>query len=288
MTTSGDLRALLRGDDVVHAPGVINALTALVAADEGARVLYLSGAVTSAVELGRPDMGFVHGEHIAGLAGRITARVPELPLVADADTGYGNALQAASTVERYAAAGVAGLHLEDQVSPKRCGHMAGKAVIDISEATAKVRAAVDASGGTTVIIARTDARSVEGDDAAVKRAVSYADAGADALFVEGADADLLARVHAELPEMPLLHNRSEAGGDVGADGLDDEALHKLGVRLVIHPVSALLAAARAVRATYAAITRDGHAGAVERAPWSGVTDVLGLPALLEDEQRYAT
>jgi len=278
------LCAILYGDTVVHAPGVINALTALVAAQSGAQALYLSGAVTSAVELGRPDMGFVHGEHIAALASRITARVPELPLVADADTGYGNALQVAATVERYLAAGVDGLHLEDQVSPKRCGHMAGKAVIDIAEATAKVRAAVETSDDRIVIIARTDARSVEGDDAAIRRAVAYAGAGADALFVEGADAALLARVHAELP----LHNRSEAGGNVASDGLDDAALRELGVRLVIHPVSALLAAARAIRATYEAIARDGHAGSVPRAEWSALTDTLGLPDLLKAEQEYAT
>jgi methylisocitrate lyase len=282
-----ELRSLLAGDEVVHAPGVINSLTALVAQQAGARVLYLSGAVTSAVELGRPDMGFVHGEHIAALGSRITSRVP-LPLVADADTGYGNALQAAATVERYAAAGISGLHLEDQVSPKRCGHMAGKAVIDVAEASAKVRAAVDASAGRVVVIARTDARSVEGDEAALKRAVSYAEAGADALFVEGADAGLLERVHAELPQIPLLHNRSEAGGDVAADGLDDVTLAALGVRLVIHPVSALLAAAHAIRATYTAILRDGHAGSVERAGWSALTDTLGLPELLAAEQDYAT
>ena len=282
------LCALLYGDTVVHAPGVINPLTALVAQQSGAQALYLSGAVTSAVELGRPDMGFVHGEHIAALGARISARVPELPLVADADTGYGNALQVAATVERYLAAGIDGLHLEDQVSPKRCGHMVGKAVVDIEEATAKVRAAVETSDDRIVIIARTDARSVEGDDAALRRAVAYAGAGADALFVEGADAALLARVHTELPHLPLLHNRSEAGGDVASDGLDDAALRELGVRLVIHPVSALLAAARAVRATYAAIARDGHAGTVERAEWSTLTDTLGLPELLKAEQEYAT
>lgn len=286
--TGSRLRAVLSGDAVVHAPGVINPLTALVAQQTGAQVLYLSGAVTSAVELGRPDMGFVHGEHIAALGARITARVPELPLVADADTGYGNALQVAATVERYLAAGIDGLHLEDQVSPKRCGHMAGKAVIDVAEASAKVRAAVETSDDRIVIIARTDARSVEGDDAALRRAVSYAEAGAHALFIEGADAALLARVHAELPHLPLLHNRSEAGGDVASDGLDDAALWELGVRLVIHPVSALLAAARAARLVYQAIAEDGHAGAVLRLDWSHLCDTLGLPDLLAAEQEYRT
>jgi methylisocitrate lyase len=281
------LRDLLAGDDVVHAPGVINPLTALVAARAGFRVLYLSGAVTSAVQLGLPDLGFVTGGDIASLGGAITARVPWLPLVADADTGYGNAVHVRSTVERYAAAGIAGLHLEDQVSPKRCGHMAGKAVVGVEEAAAKVRAAVAASAARVVVIARTDAASVEGAEEALRRAVAYADAGADAVFVDGADTALLARVHQELPSTPLLLNRSEAGGAV-AGGLGDADLMDLGVRLVIHPVSALLAAARAVRDTYAAIARDGHAGSVTRLEWSELTDAVDLPAVLAQEQEYAT
>ena len=281
------LRELLAGDDVVHAPGVVDPLGALLAARAGFRVLYLSGAVTSAVRLGLPDLGFVTGGDIATLSASIIARVPWLPLVADADTGYGNAVHVRSTVERYAAAGIAALHLEDQVSPKRCGHMVGKAVVPLDEGAAKVRAAVDAAAGRLVVIARTDAYSVEGADAALARATAYAAAGADAVFIEGADLGTLARFHADRPTVPQLVNRSEAGGDV-AVGASDGELHKLGVRLVIHPVSALLAATRAVVDTYAAIARDGHAGSVARHDWSSLTDALDLPTVLAQEQEYAT
>ena len=178
-----------------------------------------------------------------------------------------------------------GLHLEDQVAPKRCGHLAGKAVVDLAEATTRIRAAVDAATGL-VVVARTDALPVLGPDAVLERCRAFADAGADALFVEGADLPVLHRVSEALPGIPLVHSRSEAGGPVDA-GPSDAELEAVGVRLVIHPVAAVLAAARAQAAVYAAIARTGHAGDVERMAWSDLTDVVGLPGLLELERDYA-
>jgi methylisocitrate lyase len=262
---------------LVHAPGVVDPVTALLAQAEGFQALHLSGAVASAVLLGRPDLGFVHGSDLAGLAARIT-RVVDVPLVADADTGYGGVLQVARTVEDYARAGVAALHLEDQVSPKRCGHLAGKEVLDLDEAVRKVRAAVDV--GAVTVIARTDALSVLGLDEAVRRAQAFAEAGADLVFVEGATtAEQLAAVG-----LPQVVNRSEAG--TGAF-LPDEQLRALDVRLVIHPVAPLLAMAAAARAAYREIRSGGRVQGTPRLAWEELTDLLGLPEALAQEAKHA-
>ncbi|WP_372728543.1 oxaloacetate decarboxylase [Nocardioides sp.] len=281
---SDALRALLHGDRLVHLPGAHDAVSARLAAASGAPGLHLSGAAVSAIELGRPDLGFVHGTDIAR-RGAVLASASGLPVLADADTGYGNALQARHTTSAYAAAGIAGLHLEDQVAPKRCGHLTGKAVVDLAEAAARVQAAVEADTGL-VIVARTDAFSVLGAQAVLERCRAFAAVGADALFVEGADLATLELVHGALPDLPLVHARSEAGGPVEA-GPTDAELHAVGVRAVIHPVSALLAAARAAADVYAAIARDGHAGTTSRLDWSDLNDLVGLPDLLALEEKYS-
>ena len=283
MSTSDDLRALLKGPSLVHLPGAYDAVSALLAARAGARALHLSGATVSAVDLGVPDFGFVHGSDIARRAA-VVASASGLPVLADADTGYGNALQARQTTIDYAAAGVAGLHLEDQVAPKRCGHLGGKAVVELDEAAARVRAAVDAGTGL-VVVARTDALSVLGADAVVERCRAFVAAGVDALFVEGADLPVLEQVAAAVPGVPLVHSRSEAGAPVDA-GPTDSQLEEVGVRLVIHPVSAVLAAARAQAQVYAAIMRAGDAADTDRLAWSDLTDLLGLPELLAMEDKY--
>lgn len=284
MSVSQDLRDLLAGDALVPLPGAYDAVSAKLAARAGARGLHLSGATVSAVDLGVPDMGFVHATDIARRAACLS-EASGLPVLADADTGYGNALQARHTTAAYAAAGVAGLHLEDQVAPKRCGHLGGKAVVDLAEAVGRVRAAVDADTGL-VIVARTDALSVLGARAVLERCRAFVEVGADALFVEGADLSVLEVVHAALPGVPLVHSRSEAGGPVDG-GPSDAELITLGVRIVIHPVSAVLAAARAQAEVYAAIMREGHAGATARISWSDLTDLVGLPDQLALEETYS-
>lgn len=287
--TASQLRAILAGPDLVHLPGVYDAVSARLAARAGVRGAHLSGAVASAVALGLPDFGFVHATDIVRVAQSVVPALGGLPLLADADTGYGNALQARATATAYAAAGIAGLHLEDQVAPKRCGHLAGKQVVDVAEAAARVRAAVE-SGADVVVVARTDALSVEGVPSATERCVAFAEAGADALFVEGAGTPDLARVSEGVTRAtggcpPLVVNRSEAAGD--EPPLDQAALRELGVRVVIHPVSALLAAARAQAAVYAEIAAHGDAGPVDRLGWDDLTTLVGLPDLLTLEQRYA-
>ena len=292
MSTPGErLRALLDGPDPVRLPGVFDAVSAAIAAQAGARAVSLSGAAVSAVELGLPDLGFVHGTDSAARARTLREPLGGIPILADADTGYGNALQAAHTVRRYADAGVAGLHLEDQVAPKRCGHLGGKEVVDADEAAARVRAAADAAVASgLVIVARTDALSVLGRDAVVERCRAFAEAGADAVFVEGAGLADLAAVQDALGRdgrpLPQLYNRSEAAGPL-EHGPRDAELAAVGVRVVIHPVSALLAAADAVRRVVTAIVAGEHAAGVPRMTWPDLTDLLGLPALLHDEQSYA-
>lgn len=283
------LRTILAGPDLVHLPGVYDAVSARLAARAGVRGAHLSGAVASAVELGLPDLGFVHAADIVRVAQAVVPALDGLPLLADADTGYGNALQARATARTYAAAGIAGLHLEDQVAPKRCGHLAGKQVVDVAEAAARVRAAAEADADV-VVVARTDALGVEGVASATERCVAFAEAGADAVFVEGAGLSDLALVVEGVTRAtgscpPLVVNRSEAAGDEAP--LDLAALRELGVRVVIHPVSALLAAARAQSAVYAAIAADGDAGSVDRLGWDDLTTLVGLPDLLTLEQRYA-
>jgi 2,3-dimethylmalate lyase len=279
------LRRLLEAG-VVEAPGAYDAVSAQLVVAAGFDAVYLSGAVTSAVLLGEPDLGYTGRAEMLDLAGRITAAV-DLPLVADADTGYGNALHAAATVRAYERAGLAGLHLEDQVAPKRCGHMSGKVLESVEEMTAKVRAAVEARGDL-VVIARTDARSVEGLEAAIDRAGRYLDAGADLAFIEGAaQPEELERVHAALPTARLVLNRSEAGGPWPALSADE--LDSVGVRLVLYPVATLLAAAGAVRARLAGLrTPAGGMTASKALAWDELTDLLGLPDALAAEGRYAT
>ena len=269
---------MLALDRLVHAPGVVDPVTALLAEQAGCEALFLSGAAASAVLLGRADLGYVHGSDIAGLAARITS-VVDLPLVADADTGYGGVLQVARTAEAYARAGVTAMQLEDQVSPKRCGHLAGKEVLPLPEAVAKVRAAVNT--GAVQVVARTDALSVLGLEEALRRAQAYAEAGADLVFIEGAGTveELSAVGH------PQVLNRSEAGGDQSV--LTDDVLAAAGVRLVIHPVSALLAMAHAARATYQAVAAQGTAGGAPRLGWGELTDLLGQSRDLAQEGTYA-
>lgn len=290
--TAARLREILAGPDLLHLPGVYDAVSARLAVRAGIRGAHLSGAVASAVELGLPDLGFVHAADIVRVARRVVPTLDGLPLLADADTGYGSALQAQATARAYAAVGIAGLHLEDQVAPKRCGHLAGKQVVDVAEAAARVRAAVESGTGPDriVVVARTDALSVEGIASVVERCVAFTEAGADALFVESAGVDELARVVDGVARAtggcpPLVVNRSEAGGT--QPPLDTEALERLGVRVVIHPVSALLAAARAQAAVYAAVARTGEAGEVPRLGWEELTGLLGLSDLLTREQRYS-
>ncbi|HUY61884.1 MAG TPA: isocitrate lyase/PEP mutase family protein, partial [Candidatus Dormibacteraeota bacterium] len=237
------LRELLARPAPVLAPGAYDALSARLVEEAGFPAVYMTGFGTAASYLGRPDVGLVTMSEMVDNARRIVQAVAT-PVIADADTGYGNPINVVRTVRAYEAAGVAGLHLEDQVAPKKCGHMAGKQVIPAAEMVEKIRAAVAArTDPDLVLIARTDARAVEGLDAALDRARRYRDAGADVLFVEAPQsADEIAAVAAAFPDTPLLFNWAE-GGKTPPVSLD--RLRELGYRIVIFPISTLLAATAA-------------------------------------------
>jgi carboxyvinyl-carboxyphosphonate phosphorylmutase len=281
------LRALLESGQTIVAPGAFDPLSARLVEEAGFPAVYMTGFGTSAALIGRPDVGLLTMTEMAGNAGRIAACV-DIPVIADADTGYGNPLNVIRTVQTYEAAGVAGIHIEDQVAPKKCGHMEGKQVIPAEEMVQKVRAAVEARARPEfVIIARTDARAPEGLERALRRGRMYREAGADVLFIEAltSDAEAEEAVRA-LPGVPLLFNWAEGGK---TPPISLERVRALGYRIVIFPISTLLAATAAMRATLQEIARAGTpAAAMHDMPtFAEFVDFIGLPQVREAEQRYA-
>ena len=281
------LRALLDSGQMIVAPGAFDPLSARLVEDAGFPAVYMTGFGTSAALLGRPDVGLLTMTEMVGNAGRIAACV-DIPVIADADTGYGNPLNVIRTVGAYEAAGVAAIHIEDQVAPKKCGHMEGKLVIPAEEMAQKVRAAADArSQPEFVIIARTDARAVEGFDRALHRGRMYREAGADVLFIEAltSEAEAEEAVRA-FPGVPLLFNWAE-GGKTPPIGLD--RLKEMGYRIVIFPIGTLLAATGAMRRILQEIATAGTPAAImhELPTFAEFVDFIGLPEVREAEQRYA-
>ncbi|MEU0797669.1 isocitrate lyase/PEP mutase family protein [Amycolatopsis sp. NPDC005961] len=279
------LRALL-AEGMVIAPGAYDALSARLVEAAGFPAVYMTGFGTTASLLGRPDVGLLTMTEMVQAASRIRSAV-EVPVIADADTGYGNALNVIRTVKEYEAAGVAAIHLEDQVAPKRCGHLEGKRVVPAATMVDRVRAAVAArSDPDFLLIARTDARAVEGFDAAIDRARRYRDAGADMLFVEALQSEAeIEQVASTFADTPLLFNWAEGGK---TPPLGRERLRELGFRLVICPISTLLAATEAMRTVLGRIARDGTpVEAVRELP--GLTDfaeLVGLPEIEEIGEQF--
>ncbi len=280
------LRALLETARPVLAPGCYDALGARLVEEAGFSAVYMTGFGTSAALLGRPDVGLVSMSEMADNARRIVEAV-DLPVIADADTGYGNPINVLRTVREYERAGVAGLHIEDQVAPKKCGHMEGKQVVPVAEMVAKVQAAVDARvSAELVIIARTDARAVEGLDAAIERAARYREAGADVLFIEAPQSvDEVRAIAAAFPSVPLLFNYAEGGK---TPAVDHSLLAELGFAIVIFPIATLLASTRAMRAVLAKIRADGSPINVlpDLPRFAEFLDFIGLPEIRDLERRY--
>jgi 2-methylisocitrate lyase-like PEP mutase family enzyme len=282
---AGRLRALLDGPGPVVAPGAYDALSARLAEQAGFEAVYMTGFGATASLLGRPDVGLLSFGEMADQARRFVQAVG-VPVIADADNGYGNAVNVVRTVREYEAAGVAALHLEDQVAPKRCGHMEGKQVVPAGEMVEKVQAAVEArSNRELVIIARTDARAVEGLDGAIERAWRYRDAGADVLFVEAPESEAeVAAVAEALPGTPLLFNGLE-GGKTPPIAL--ERLGELGFRIVLLPLTSLFAATRAVQEAFAQARAHVLPAAEGALEFERFTDVVGLPELRRLESELA-
>jgi methylisocitrate lyase len=239
--------------------GTINAYAALLAERAGFRAIYLSGAGVANASFGLPDLAMTTLSDVCEDIRRITY-VTELPLLVDADTGFGGAFMIGRTVREMRRAGAAGLHLEDQVQAKRCGHRPGKALVDAAEMSDRIKAAVDARGDDGfVIMARTDAHAVEGLEAAIERAARYVEAGADMIFAEALTTlDEYRRVTGAL-EVPVLANLTEFGR---TPLFTTTELADAGVRLALYPLSASRAMAAAADAVYRAIRRDGTQKAV--------------------------
>ncbi|MEU1660803.1 methylisocitrate lyase [Streptomyces griseofuscus] len=247
------LRGRLQEERLLMMPGALNPLSARLIQDTGFEAAYLSGAVLAA-DLGLPDIGLTTSTEIAARAQQ-TTRATDLPVLIDADTGFGEPMNAARTVQLMEDAGLAGLHLEDQVNPKRCGHLDGKSVVARGEMTRRIRAAVDARRDPDfLLMARTDARAIEGLDAAIDRAKAYVDAGADAIFPEALVDEREFEALRAAVEVPLLANMTEFGK---SRLLDARALEDLGYDIALYPVTLLRLAMGAVEDGLRTLAAEG-------------------------------
>lgn len=246
-------RQRLAGDELLLLPGAFNPLSARLIEEQGFDGVYISGAVLSA-DLGLPDIGLTTLSEVAARSGQI-ARVTELPALVDADTGFGEPMNVARSVQVLEDAGVAGLHIEDQVNPKRCGHLDGKQVVDETTALRRIRAATDARRDPNLLVmARTDIRAVEGLPAAVDRAKALVDAGADAIFPEAMRTLEEFETVASAVDVPVLANMTEFGK---SELFTTAQLAAAGVRMVIYPVSLLRIAMGAAERGLQTLRRDG-------------------------------
>ena len=281
MRTTTRLRELLTGERMLLAPFTYDGFTARIAQEAGFDAVYMSGFATS-MSRGLPDVGLLTQTEMVQNAASI-ASVVDVPVVADADTGYGNAINVHRTIREYERAGVAGVHVEDQVAPKKCGFFEGKQVIDMDEAAAKIRAAVEArSDDDFVVIARTDALAVNGWDDVERRCRAFADAGADLVFVDGIrTSDDLQELARRLGDLPRMYN-----GELPPDEVE-----ALGFRFQIHrgPIFSLYPI---IKEMMVELRQNGRISAIDRFGTGGelrtsIADALGLGAITEMEKRYA-
>ena len=266
-------RALVQRPEILQLPGAHNGMAALQAKAAGFDALYLSGAAMTA-SMGLPDLGIITVDEVAFFVRQIV-RAAGLPLLVDGDTGYGEALNVMHMVRTFEEAGAGAVHLEDQVLPKKCGHLNGKHLVEPRDMAAKVTAAAKARRDL-MIVARTDAAAVEGVGSAIARAKLYVEAGADAIFVEAlASRDMFREVAAALPGIKLLANMTEFGR---TPYLTAAEFQELGYRMVIWPVSSLRVANRAQAKLYAALRRDGSPQAMlpEMQTRAELYDMIGL------------
>jgi 2-methylisocitrate lyase-like PEP mutase family enzyme len=282
------LRAALKpASEILVAPGCYDALTASLIERHGFRAAYVSGASISYTRLGKPDIGLVTQTEVAEVVTQMRERVT-LPLIVDADTGFGNALNLQRAVQAFERAGAAAIQIEDQQFPKRCGHLAGKRLVPTAEMVGKVRAACDArQSADTVLIARTDAVAVEGFGAALDRAERYLEAGADVLFIEALPTleDMAAACARFSGRAPMLANMVEGG----RTPLQNAAhLQRLGFAIAIFPGAMVRAQTFAAERLLSVLARDGATAAVrdQMLDFGELNRLLGTEELLANGQRY--
>ena len=284
MHAAAAFRQLLEGDEVILAPGAFDGLSARLVESAGFPAVYASGGAM-ARSIGLPDLGLLSMAEIVVRLREIVGAVG-VPVIADADTGYGGALNTWRAVRTYAEVGVAALHIEDQVFPKRCGHFEGKAVVPVREFVNKIRAASDAAAESGIaVIARTDAIAVEGFEAAMDRAAAYAEAGADVLFLEAPESEeQIEEIARRLPQ-PKLINMTLGGK---SPVLPLNRLARLGFRVVIVPSDLQRMAIRSMQRVLDVIKRDGNGGALagEMASFDERDDVVDTTGYLDLDRRY--
>ena len=281
------LQDLSGGDEILLAPGIYDALSGLIATQMGAKAVYLSGASLAYTRFGRSDIGLVSVSEVHDTLAAITDRI-DTPVIVDADNGFGNALNVQRTVRYFERAGAAAIQLEDQSFPKRCGHLDGKKLISCGEMIGKVKAALDARRDpATLIIARTDARAVEGLDAALDRAEAYYEAGADVLFVEAPQSlDEMKQMCAQFEgRIPLLANMVEGGKTPIKSAAD---LADLGYRIAIFPGGAVRAISHHLQAYYDGLLGNGsNAGFADRMhDFNGLNEIIETAELLKLGKTY--
>jgi methylisocitrate lyase len=275
------LRERLTTGHSVVMPGVWDALSARLAAGAGFHTVFLSGYCVSGTLLGLPDFGYLTQTEMAEVARRVCAANPGLDVVVDADTGYGNPLNTIRTVELWRQAGASGVFLEDQVWPKKCGHMAGKQVVERRDWLAKLRAAVDHADGLHVT-ARTDARAAVHLAEAIERAKMARDTGVDALFVEAPESLAeLEQIASALPDITLVANMVETGR---TPLLTPQELAELGFRLIVSPLSGLFSMVKALQTSFEVLQRDGSM----RGHLDQLVEFAEFGALVDLDGHYAT
>lgn len=282
-------RRLVEQDEILRALGGYDALSASLIEQAGGEVVYMSGSSVSTSTHGYPDVGLTTMTEMVDRARQMVNAV-DIPVFADADTGYGNALNVKRTIEEFESAGVAGVHIEDQEHPKKCGHFAGKSVISVEEMCQKIRAVCDArQDDDFVLIARTDARSAQGFDTAINRLQAYHDAGADVLFFEAPRSrDELETVTENFDsEVPLLVNMTEGGKTPLFSASEFE---EIGFDIVLYPATGFKTAARSLQAVYNEIIETGTQEAVMDmlTSWEERNEITELDQIKELEERYAT
>ena len=284
MGRAARLRERLTQAEILVAPGVPDALAARIAERAGFEAVYFTGAGFSYTHLGAPDLGLVSLSETVWRLGAI-AEATRLPVIADGDTGYGNALNVGRTVHEFERAGAAAIQIEDQTFPKRCGHLTGKTLISVEEMVGKLRAAADARRSEMLIIGRTDARGVEGFEAALERAHRYKDAGADVLFLEAPESLAeLERIARDLPP-PAMANMVEGGATPMITAAE---LGAMGFRLVIFPGAAVRVSAAAMLRMMTTLRKQGTTASLrdEMLSFQELNDLLGLPEFQRREERY--
>lgn len=287
MTHTKRLRALLAQPDLFVAPGMFDALTALLVEQQGFSCAYLGGASISYTRLGRPDIGLTSFGDVAAVVAQIRERV-DIPFLVDADTGFGNALNVQRTVTVLERMGASGIQLEDQTMPKRCGHLAGKSLVSQGEMVGKIKAALDArANDETVIIARTDAIAVEGFASATQRAEAYLEAGADVLFIEAPEDDQQMAALCENfgARIPLIANMVEGGRTPLRSAA---VLGDLGYKIVIYPGAMVRTLVHAGREYLAALHRDGSTENVrsQMLDFGQLNDIIGTDATMAAGRNY--